>query len=146
MEIRNLLQETEDILKKNGKTWRDVEWIGSKKWGWFDWYDFVVVANKDYCEHIQVASDLIVVGNNWWLERRDDDGLSYWVFKTLFKKPKKRVKPIRVMMEQGNPFFFYDLKEMNDMNYIKDEIRRLTKEDGYFETERRIAEDVYNKE
>jgi len=149
VKITNLLQETENILKEYGKTWKDIRWIGSEDWGWFDWFDFVVVAQNDYCDRdVQVASDLVVVGDDWWLERwEDESGLSGWAFKTLPKRPKMRVVPTRVMMWKNEPYYLWDLKPMNDEDYIKNEIQQLKEKDGYFETERKTAIEVYtNKE
>ena len=33
-----------------------------------------------------MAEDLVVVGDNWWIERRDYDGSEWWEYK---EKPKQ---------------------------------------------------------
>lgn len=85
----NLLTETEAILAQHGKTPADVKWVGSadgtKASTWADWAE---VANRDYDNElwrINVATDLVVVGNNFWLERHNYDGIEWWEFKKLPK-------------------------------------------------------------
>lgn len=84
----NLIKETIEELKENHLTSDDVKWVGSKdgKYG-MSWDSF-----KEAFENIEydcgygsqeVASDLVVVGNGWWLERREYDGAESWSFKRI---------------------------------------------------------------
>jgi hypothetical protein len=87
--MANLLQETNEILKENKKSWQEVKWVGCR--------DFQIpialfkdLANKEYDDGYgaqEVATDLLVVGNNWWLERHEYDGSEWWEFKELPKEP-----------------------------------------------------------
>ena len=83
--IRNLLEETIDSLKLYGKSIRDVKWVGTRADS-MSWEAFADVANKDYDNGYgtnYVCLDLMVVGDNWWLERFEYDGSELWQFKTL---------------------------------------------------------------
>ena len=99
--MENLLKETLEVLKENGKTPEDVEWVGCKEF-WFTWKDFEEVANVEYYNSYgaaEVAEDLIVVGNNWWLERHEYDGAEWWEYKEPPKKPKRYLKPKKVVAD-----------------------------------------------
>ncbi len=83
----NLLQETLDIISANGLTTSEVEWVGSKDGSLvISWKDFEVIADFEYDRGYggtEIALDLVVVGNGWWLERHEYDGAEWWEFKTL---------------------------------------------------------------
>ena len=88
----NLLKETLDALKENGKTPADVRWAGrasiSAK---CTWEDFAKQANFEYDSGyggVEIPADLVVVGDNWWLERAEYDGSEWWEFKTIPVEPK----------------------------------------------------------
>lgn len=101
----NLLEETLEMLQGNGKSPKDVLWVGivnhhspssyftlkdSDCWS-CDWNAFAAVA-KDFNYHegygrVYVNHYLVVVGHDWWLERREYDGSEWWSFKTLPSKP-----------------------------------------------------------
>lgn len=84
----NLIKETIEELKENHLTSDDVRWVGSKdgKYG-MSWDSFKeTFKNIEYdCGYgyQEVAKDLVVVGNGWWLERREYDGAESWSFKRL---------------------------------------------------------------
>lgn len=85
----NLLNETLEILEENGLTENDVEWVGNEEF-YFSFEHFKKIANVEYDDgygSAKVASDLIVVGKNWWLERHEYDGSEWWEYKKLIKKP-----------------------------------------------------------
>lgn len=87
----NLLQETLDALKENGKTPADVRWVGRESINAkCSWDDFAKQANFEYdagygSEEIPV--DLIVAGDDWWLERAEYDGSEWWEFKAVPAEP-----------------------------------------------------------
>ena len=91
----NLKRETELKLKKYGKGVDDIVWIGEvgkyrvsnrHMLNYFDveYYD-------GYGWH-EIPLELVVVGDNWWLERHEYDGSEWWEFKTLPQPPKAIVK------------------------------------------------------
>ena len=90
----NLLEDTLDVLGKNGKTALDVEFIrfntedGARH---CEWEEFEAKAStteyiKDYSgPHINSA--LMIVGRDWWMERAEYDGLEWWKFCERPRKP-----------------------------------------------------------
>jgi len=97
----NLLKETVEVLKANGKKPEDVKWCGSSKFGWFSWSEFTRVADVEYDNGFgasEVAIDLVIVGKDWWLERGEYDGSEWWEFKTLPSKPKIHRVPRQVIV------------------------------------------------
>ena len=88
----NLLKETLEKLQINGKTELDVKWVGNENY-YFTWEEFKIIAkNTEYDSGYgaaEVAMDLIVVGEDFWLERHEYDGSERWEFKENPKKPKE---------------------------------------------------------
>lgn len=112
--MTNLLKETEEILRKHGKTFKDVLWIGGNNFT-ISIDDFKSLADIEYDEGFgapEVAVDLVVVGRDWWLERTDYDGAEDWAFKSLPEKPEeeRKIKRVVVPMSEGGWCF---LEEMN---------------------------------
>lgn len=94
----NLLQETIQFLKDNGKSENDVLWVAVENDGFGNylykstWEDFAESANFEYDNGFggaRIPEDLIVVGKDFWLERNEYDGVEWWEFKTMPKEPKE---------------------------------------------------------
>jgi hypothetical protein len=107
MGMTNLLVETRDILREGGKDDGDVRWVGSSRGSdWYaTWENFVAIADIEYdagygTEH--VAVDLIVVGDDWYLERHEYDGSEWWEFKSLPIQPPRCVTLQSVTGEWGD--------------------------------------------
>lgn len=84
----NLLEETKELLERNGKTIFDVLWIGTKDAVWD--VDIQQLFNVDYDDGFggqEIPDELLVVGDDWWLERHEYDGSEWWEFKTMPVKP-----------------------------------------------------------
>lgn len=114
--MANLLDETIETLKINGKTEKDVLWVGCNNF-YTTWEHFKSVADIEYDEGFggqQIATDLLVVGDNWWLERGEYDGSEWWEFKELPKHPLKRFDFTKV--EGG---LWSDLAKMNKESEVK---------------------------
>lgn len=85
-ENTNLLTETSEILAQNGKSGDEVRWVGSKDGRYaISWQEFAsiaadVVYDSGYGGN-EIASELVVVGDDWWLERGEYDGAEWWDFK-----------------------------------------------------------------
>ena len=94
--MRNLLKETIEELRRNGKDEKDVLWVGSSDGKYaISWEEFKKIADIEYdCKFgaQEIAEDLVVVGKDWWLERHEYDGSEWWAFKTL---PRKQRNPRR---------------------------------------------------
>lgn len=92
--MENLLKETLEVLKRNGKSSLDIVWIGSAD-GKFAlsndfeldaWAQFIKMADFEYEDGyggVVVSADLVIVGADWWLERMEYDTSEWWVFKSL---------------------------------------------------------------
>lgn len=100
--IKNLLRETIDELNSNGKTGNDVLWVGRDYNDWDNyanwtrmtykstWEDFCSKADFEYDAGYgspEIAMDLIIVGEDFWLERCEYDGCEWWEFKTFPEEP-----------------------------------------------------------
>jgi len=97
--MSNLLKETIQELLDNGKVPNDVKWVGNNKI-WFTWEEFSKIADftYDHSYGIQkIKEELVVVGDDWWLERMEYDGSEWWEFKT-FPLQNKRIlqKPTKI--------------------------------------------------
>lgn len=88
--MTELVKDTIEYLEELGYEESDVLWVGSRD-GEFamSWVDF-----KDKFKNLkyyagygtqEIAADLVVVGDNWWLEREEYDGSEGWAYK---KYPK----------------------------------------------------------
>ena len=84
---RNLLDETILVLKENGKTIEDIVWVGSKGGQYIlPLSEIEIVLNIDYDSGYgaqEIASDLVIVGKDWWMERDEYDGSEWWSFKKI---------------------------------------------------------------
>ena len=99
----NFLEETLEMLKKHGKSPKDVKWVGSENFGWFTWEEFEKIANFEYDNDYgaqEIAYDLVIVGKDWWLERGEYDGSEWWEFKQLPEKPKNHKVPTKLCCSQ----------------------------------------------
>lgn len=96
--MENLLQATKDILEENGKTIEDILWVGSAD-GYIEIEEFLKCADFEYDDGYgspQIAQDLVVVGEDWWLERHEYDGSEWWEFKSLPQKPTRLIENAKV--------------------------------------------------
>ena len=98
--MNNLLKETMLDLKNNNKTLDDILWVGTETL-YFSKEHFIEIANKEYHGGYgsqEVAINLKVVGENWWLERHEYDGSEWWEYKEYPTKPNKEYNPKTVIM------------------------------------------------
>lgn len=106
----NLLKETKEILKENGKTLDDVIWIGSYT-EHLDIELFKGLANVEYDDGFgsaEVPEELFIVGYDWWLERHEYDGSECWEYKSIPIKPSKKITPTRLIRQR-----YESLKDMD---------------------------------
>ena len=81
----NLLYETIEILADNGKALPDIIAIGNSDYS-MTLEEFIELANVEYDESYgaqEVADDLYLVGEDFWLERHEYDGAEGWDFKQM---------------------------------------------------------------
>ena len=113
--LQNLLRETEECLEMYGKTSADVRWVGSSDIS-MTWEDFVTCANIEYDDgygSAEVAEDLKIVGDGWWLERYEDDGFEWWQFKQLPVKPAREGKNLKLIRDFKKNQWTSSLLELN---------------------------------
>ncbi len=48
----------------------------------------------------EVATDLLVVGEDWWLERHSYDGAEWFEYKTMYQKPTKELELFAITTRQ----------------------------------------------
>lgn len=89
----NLKIETLKVLELNKKSVDDIRWIGTK-YETINTEKFWQLADTEYNSGYgaqEVASDLIIVGDNWWLERDSYDGAEGWAYKSMPALPKRKM-------------------------------------------------------
>ena len=89
----NLYEEIIKLLKANGKNKEDVIWAGNETFK-IPLSKFWEIANTEYDNGYglqEVAVDLIIVGNSFWLERNDYDGAEWFEYKEYPKMPSTEI-------------------------------------------------------
>ena len=79
-EMENLKLETLTDLKMHGKTAEDVRWVGTRERK-IPLDVFWKEADRTYDDGFggaEVNECLMVVGDDWWLERHEYDGAEWW--------------------------------------------------------------------
>lgn len=113
-DMENLLAETLRSLNYGGKSPADVRWVGSKDGTYaITWEQFeFLAADLDYDSGYggsEIAGDLAVVGDDWWLERHEYDGSEWWEFKQL---PVRSEKPIKIShLRSGGELYETNVRE-----------------------------------
>jgi hypothetical protein len=90
-EKMNLKKETLDVLLENGKTPQDIRWIGTREYK-IPIELFWKLADEEYdngCGSTEVAVNLVIVGDGWWLDRREYDGSEWWEYNADIEEPSE---------------------------------------------------------
>ena len=108
----NLLTETVEFLERYDKTLDDVLYIQGDDFEITRKNFETVARNTNYdsgygAQH--VPKDLVLVGEDWWIERYEYDGAEWWDFKSI-PIEKDKVVPI-LYLDRG---MWDTLKEMNE--------------------------------
>lgn len=110
--MSNLWEETIEFLKKNDKTFEDVLYIQGEDFK-VTKGNFEIVAKKTNYDAgfgaQRVATDLVLVGDDWWIERAEYDGSEWWEYKSIPAR-KQYIKNI-TNLHKG---MWDTLKEMNE--------------------------------
>ena len=115
-DISNLLDETLRVLSEHGRTMDDVLWIGCKDFR-IPIERFLELADDIYYNiygGVEVAADLMVVGDGWWLSRWEYDGSEGWEYNEPPKMPEEVRDVERLMFHSAD-----SLEEVNDPEYIQ---------------------------
>lgn len=104
-DLINFKEETIEKLKDNGKSMKDIRWIGrleyyNEKTGEYEQfkYDIDEFFNKIDFRYdsgyglVKIPLDLVIVGDDWWMERWEYDGAECWIFKCLPDEPENIVE------------------------------------------------------
>jgi hypothetical protein len=122
----NLLAETLHTLEQNGKSPLIVNWVGSLDGKYaISFAGFRLIANVNYDAGFgaqEVAVNLVVVGDDWWLERHEYDGSEWWEFKSI---PKAQADAKHFDKVVGN--YWPSIEQVNDPS---DDHHAIPTEDG----------------
>ena len=113
----NFKEETLEELKERGKTWKDVKFIQGNSFTVLNSKeDFLKLMDFEYDSGYgspEIATDLIIVGEDWWLERHEYDGSEWWEYKEL-PKLNTCFKPIKYLCStQVDKIGWKTLEELN---------------------------------
>jgi len=103
LKMTNLLAETLDILKENSKLPYDVHYIiTDREMGegmtWDQYADYAKNIEYDNGFGLNfISMDLMIVGDEWWLERHEYDGSERWKFKSKPEPPMEIVEIGKIM-------------------------------------------------
>lgn len=90
--MENLLEETLEVLKENGKTPDDIEYITNwevyNTWEYFAANSDILYDNGYGGEEIDLS--LEIVWKDFWLERQEYDGAESRSYKCLTVKPREQ--------------------------------------------------------
>jgi hypothetical protein len=107
----NLAKETQAVLKENGRSKNDILWIGCREFKIDNFWE--VAAKTDYDNGYgsqEIASDLIIVGKDFIMRRREYDGSEWWEFEFNIKEPSeiKHIKYLSNSDLEADGCFFWD--------------------------------------
>lgn len=124
--MRNLWEETIGVLKEHGKTFDGVRFIQGDDFK-ITKENFEQVAKKTNYDSgygaAHVATDLVVVGKNWWLERGEYDGAEWW----NYKESPKQVNEVREISQLSGKLW-PTLEELNSCKKpIQERLEELRK-------------------
>lgn len=93
--MTNLYIETIDVLANVGKTIDDIVWVGGNHSNLvIPVPDLKLLFDIEYGNGFgaqEIASDLVIVGVDWWLMRTEYDGSECWEYHTLPIQPKEKI-------------------------------------------------------
>lgn len=77
-----LLDDVLEELDRANKTPDDVRWVGSRDGNKaLSWVEFVPIAAQ-YDIHDGLPLDLVVVGDDWWIDNNEEEGEQFWAYRT----------------------------------------------------------------
>lgn len=114
-QIKNLLEETIEIIQENNLDINDIIFIGSEETGHrCTWEEFKILANKEYDSGLglrDVAADLIIIFKDGSRMYRDEyEGSEWWECIKAFQMPKK-FKIIKNLFGMGGDFCLETIQE-----------------------------------
>lgn len=102
--MANLLEETLRVLEQNGKSEKDIVWLGCNDFQ-ITWDNFKEIAKDanydDGYGSAEVAQDLKIVGNGFEMVRQEYDGSEWWDFRGNAAMPAKIIKITALTIDQA---------------------------------------------
>lgn len=114
--MQNFYDEIIDILEDNNKTINDIVWIGTRKYKINKEKFLEDSKNLKYDNGYGISvinDDLIIAGNNWYLERWEYDGSEGFRFVSLLEEPQEEKEYMRN--------FIIPEKYLRDYRWLKKE-------------------------
>lgn len=124
----NLWDETIKILEVHKKTFDNVVAICGNDFQ-ITKEDFIKYSNTDYDAGYgapEVAEDLIIIGDDFWLERHEYDGSEWWEFKRMPKYedlPFKHITALTVEQARANNVVCCGWETLDSLNTNSDEVK-----------------------
>jgi hypothetical protein len=114
----NLWEETKAMLRHYGKQWCDVRFVCGNAFriSKLNFERLAKETNYD-CGYgaAEVATDLKLIGTNWWLSRWEYDGSEGWKFNTMPDIEHMPVKKVDRLSVQGTDYCGWrSLRELNE--------------------------------
>lgn len=112
--MANLLKETKDVLKYNGKTFDDVVAIFGDDFK-ITKENFIKVANRSYDSGFggqEVAKDLKILGKDFIMKRGEYDGSEWWDYIPFAYEIPKNVIEVKSVIT--NNISWVTLKEIDE--------------------------------
>ena len=119
----NLWQETMRALKSNDKTFDDIIAICGDTFQ-ISKEDFIRLANTEYDAGFgaqEVATDLKLIGFDFWLERFEYDGAENWVFKQMPDYQNLPTRNISALTIHQTNISFIGWGTLEDLNKEREE-------------------------
>lgn len=113
--MKNLKEETIKKFEEHGKNPEEIKWVGCEIFK-IPINEFWKLADKLYDNGYggeEVAKNLLVVGDNWWLERHSYDGAEWWEYKELPQEPKIIVSIPTLFPRKDTGYEYMFLKDFN---------------------------------
>lgn len=112
----NLKNSTLNVLKRHNKLPSDIKWVGCTSFK-IPIEEFWKLADREYDAGyggVEVAEDLIVVGESWWLERHEYDGSEWWEYKELPQEPEKIISVPTLFPKADTRYEYIFLGDFNE--------------------------------
>ena len=97
--MRNLYEETIKQLTANGKTLDDIAAVQGEDFA-ISIDEFIELSKQlDYDSGFgaaHVATDLVIIGDDWWMERGEYDGSEWWEFRRA-PKPIQEIRSVTAL-------------------------------------------------
>lgn len=101
----NLYEEVVIVLKKYEKTVNDIKFISLKEKS-VDINQFLQIAKVTIYDNgfglPEIDESLMIVGDDWWLERHSYDGTEWFEFKRLPSMPNEKIEVLAKVDLESN--------------------------------------------